>query len=214
MTKKPVNRVIKFLIASSALLYSGWGFVMPVFAIFIVQNIVEGGPTEAAKVAGFAFFIYWSVKSLLQIPISRHLDEHSGEKDDFWFMVLGMIIAGLPPFGFLLASAAWHIYAFEVVHALGMALFVPSWNAIFTRHMDKGREAFEWGIDSTFLGLGAAVTGAIGGIMAALFGFTAIFISAGLISILSGLILLVIHKDILPKDHISPWFLLRKPDIH
>ena len=213
MVKQKVNRVIKFLITSSALLSSGWGFVMPVFAIFIFENIVKDGPNEAAKIAGFAFFIYWFVKSLLQIPISKYLDAHSGEKDDFWFMVLGLILSGLPPFGFLLSSEVWHIYAFEALHAFSMALFVPSWYAIFTRHMDRGKEAFEWGLDSTFLGIGTAITGAVGGIMVVLFGFTAIFVSAGIISILSGLLLLFIHKDILPKDHISPWFFMRRPHL-
>jgi len=210
---KPVNRVIKFLVAGSAFLYTGWGFIIPIFAIFIVQNIDISGPAEAAEVAGFAFFIYWVMKSLFQIPISAFFDKRHGEKDDYWFMVLGLFITGLTPFGFLFSSQPWHIYGLEVLHALGMALYVPSWNAIFTRHMDKGREAFEWALDSTFLGLGAGITGAIGGVIAALFGFTFVFIFAGITNIIGSFVLLLVHKDILPKDHISPWFFPRKPNI-
>jgi len=201
---KYVNKVIKTLIISDFFLHSGWGFFAPVFAIFITENIVAGNVAEAAKVAGFAAAVYWIVKSLLQIPISQYLDKRHGEKDDFWFMVLGLFLASLSPFGFLISSLPWHIYAFQLVYALGMALFVPSWNAIFTRHIDKGREAFEWGMDSTFLGIGAGITGAIGGITVAFFGFKIVFVLVGTLYIVSSLLLLLIHKEILPRDHIFP----------
>ena len=201
---KYVNKVIKTLIISDFFLHSGWGFFAPVFAIFITDNIVAGNAAEAAKVAGFAAAVYWIVKSLLQIPISQYLDKRHGEKDDFWFMVLGLFLASLSPFGFLISSLPWHIYAFQLVYALGMALFVPSWNAIFTRHIDKGREAFEWGMDSTFLGIGAGITGALGGITVAFFGFKIVFVLVGTLYIISSLLLLLIHKEILPRDHIFP----------
>ena len=113
---------------------------------------------KATEVAGFTFLIYWIVKSFLQIPISRYLDAHHGEKDDFWFMVSGLFLAGLVPFGFLISSLPWHIYAFQALHALSMALVVPSWNAIFTRHMDKKRIAFEWSMNSTVIGLGYGIS--------------------------------------------------------
>lgn len=199
---KRINKVIKFMIISSFLLCAAWGFLTPIFAIFILEKITAGSPAKAAEVAGFAFFVYWGVKSILQIPISLHLDKNHGEKDDYWFMVLGLFICALTPLGYLISSAAWHIYSFEVLHAVGLALFVPSWYAIFTRHIDKGREAFEWGMDSTFLGFGTAITGALGGLLAATVGFNVIFILTAVINIISSFILIFIHKDIMIQDHI------------
>jgi len=197
---KAINKVIKILISSDFVLNSGWGLLGPVFAIFLVEKIAAGSSIEGAKIAGFAALIYWLLKSILQIPIGHYLDKNHGEKDDFWFMVLGTFLAGLSPFGFLVSSSAWHIYVLQALHALGMALVVPSWSAIFTRHIDKGREAFEWGIESTSLGLGAGLGGAIGGIMVALFGFKIIFILVGTLTIISALLLLLIHKEIYPQD--------------
>jgi len=208
---KPINRVIKFLIASNFFMYSAWGFLMPIFAIFILQNIQVDGPEDAAKIAGFAFFVYWFVKSLLQIPISLSLDARHGEKDDFWFMILGLIIMGVAPLGFLISKLPWHVYVFEAVHALGMALVIPSWNAIFTRHMDKGREAFEWAMDSTCLGFGVAVTGAIGGLVAATFGFAFLFVAVALVNFFAAFITTLVHKDILPKDHFLSWLPRHRP---
>lgn len=199
---KSINKVIRFLIYSDLFLNSAWGLLGPVFAIFIVQNITVGNAAEGAKVAGFAALFYWIIKSILQIPLSKSFDKRTGERDDFWFMVFGLLIAGLSPFGFLISSLPWHIYLFQIVHAIGMAMFIPSWNAIFTRQIDKDKIAFEWGLDSTFAGFGLGITGAIGGLLAAFFGFKVIFILAGTLTIFSALLLLLIHKDILPRDHL------------
>lgn len=201
---KSINKVVRALIFADFFLGTAWGFLGPIFAIFIVAKINVADPMEAAKVAGFTSSVYWITKSFLQIPISKYFDRRHGERDDYWFMVLGLFLTGLTPFGFLISSLPWHLYAFQVLHATGMALFVPSWNAIFTRHIDKGKEAFEWGMDSTLMGLGAGVAGGLGGIMVAFFGFNVIFILVGSFSIFSSLLLLTVHKEILPRDHIFP----------
>jgi len=201
---KSINKVIKILIFGDLVLNSAWGLVAPIFAIFIVQKIAAGSIVEGAKIAGFASLTYWIVKSILQIPIGRYLDKNHGEKDDFWFMVFGTFLAGLVPFGYLIASQPWHIYSFQVLHAIGMAMVIPSWSAIFTRHIDKGKEAFEWGLESTALGFGAGLAGAIGGILVAIFGFKIIFILVGTFTIVSACLLLPIHKEIAPRDKLFP----------
>lgn len=201
---KSINKVIKVLIGSNVILNAAWGFLAPVFAIFIVQDIVGGSVAEAAKVAGFSSLVYWTVKSSLQIPIGRYLDKNHGEKDDLWFMVIGTFLAGLTPFGFMLSSQSWHIYASQILHAVGMAMMVPSWSAVFTRHIDKGEEAFEWSVNSTSLGFGIGITGALGGVIAALFSFNIIFVLVGSMTILSALLFLLIHKDVAPHDQILP----------
>ena len=201
---KGVNKIIKILIYSDFILNGAWGFVSPFFAIFIMQKITFGNPAKAAEVAGIAAFVYWIFKSILQIPLSKGFDKRMGERDDYWFMIFGLLVASIAPFGFLMATSPWHIYLFQLVHAAGMAMFIPSWNAIFTRHMDKNKAAFEWGIDSTFLGFSIGITGAIGGLMVALIGFKMIFILAGILTLGSALLLLLIHKNILPRDSLIP----------
>lgn len=204
--EKTINKVIRFMIYSDFVLHSGWGLIGPVFAIFILRNIAIGDPSQGIKIAGFASLTYWIVKSILQIPIGKSLDKNHGEKDDFKFMVIGTFLTGLVPFGFMVSSQPWHIYTFHVLHAIGMAMVVPSWSAIFTRHIDKGKEAFEWGLRSTSLGFGAGIAGAVGGIIAGLYGFKIIFILVGSFTMIATLLLLVISKNITPRDHIFPRF--------
>lgn len=195
---KSINRVIKILVISDFFLNCGWGLLSPIFALFIVQKIT-GDVVEGAKVAGFAALSYWIIKSILQIPIGHYLDKNHGDKDDFLFLVSGMFLAGLVPFGFLITSLPWHIYILQGVHAIAMAMAFPPWLAIFTRHVDKGREAFEWSIESTSIGFGAGIAGAIGGILVSLFGFELVFIIVGSFTIFSTLQLFLIHKQMVAK---------------
>jgi len=197
---KLVNKIIRFMIASDFVLNLGWGLLGPIFAIFIVQNITIGSPSDAARVAGFASLSYWATKSILQIPIGRHLDKNHGEKDDFWFMTAGTFIAGFVPIGYLFSFLPWHIYLLQVVYAVGMSMAFPPWLAIFTRHIDKGKEALEWGMESTFLGAGAGIAGGLGGIIASTFGFSAVFAFVSSFTFLSVILLLFIKDDISPKN--------------
>ena len=196
---KSISRVIKTLVISDFFLNCGWGLLGPLFGIFILEKIAGGDTMEAVKVAGFASLIYWVVKSFLQIPIGHYLDKNHGETDDFLFMVIGTLLAGIVPFGYLFASSALEIYLWQVIYAIAMSMVIPPWMAVFTRHIDKGKEAFEWGLESTSIGLGAGIAGAVGGILASFFGFNIIFILVGVFTIFSGLLMTLIRNKIYPK---------------
>ena len=198
---KSINKVIKILTFSDVLLLTGFGFITPIFAIFITQKIQGGG----VEVAGFAMAIYWGVKSILQIPFGRYLDKVRGERDDLWFVVIGNILAALAVFGYIFCYLPWHLYLCQGIYSLGMAMNIPGWSAIFTRHIDKGKEAFEWSTRSTFIGIGAAISGALGGVIAAKFGFNVLFIGVGIFALASALLPFLLYKEIFPKDHFLPW---------
>ena len=197
---KSINKVIKVMIASDVALLTGLGFITPIFAIFITQSITFGDTGEAAKVAGFAMSVYWGVKSLLTIPFGKFLDRNYEEKDDLYFAVIGNILAAGAVFGYIFSSLPWHIYTLQGLYSLGMAMNIPGWTAIFTRHIDKGKEAFEWATRSTLIGIGAAASGALGGMIAAKFGFNVLFIGVGIFVLASALLPFLIYKQLVPRD--------------
>jgi len=194
-----VNKVMRAYIYWDLMVSSAWGLLGPVFAIFLLEKIAIGNVAEGAKIAGFATLFYWMTKAIVQMPISSYLDKNHGEIDDFWFYVVGTAITGLVPFGFLFAVLPWHIYVLQVIHAIGMSMVIPASYAIFIRHVDKGKEAYESGLDSTLFGVGAGITGAIGGILAGYIGFSLIFILTGLFTLSSVFLLFPVRKNMLPK---------------
>ncbi len=197
---KSINKVVRILIASDFLLQAGWGLSGPIFAIFLTDQI-QGGNIE---MVGFIAATYWIVKSIVQPFIAHQLDKNHGEVDDFKFLVIGMYVANLVPLGYIFSTQPWHIFALESVRALAMACVIPTWAGIFTRHIDKGREAFSWSLQSTGIGFAAGIAGAFGGVMAGILGFKIVFVLVSAFGILSSSALLFIKKDIFLKNHFSP----------
>lgn len=194
-----LNRVVKVLIFSDLIFNSAAGLLAPVFAIFIINNI-QGGD---AKVAGIAVGTYWILKSILQIPIGNYLDKNHGEKDDFYFMIAGSLLGSLTFLGFIFASEPWHLYALQALLACGMAMAIPSWGGIFTRHMDKGREGITWSLESSSIGIGAGIAGITGGIIAQYIGFAPLFIAMSIGGVLASLFLFLIKNQIVPRGKVE-----------
>ncbi|MCK4781794.1 MFS transporter [Candidatus Parcubacteria bacterium] len=189
------NKIIKILILSDVALIGGLGFVVPIFAIFLTNNI-QGGNIQ---VAGFAASIYWIVNSLVLIPFGKYLDKNHGEEDDLYFIIIGNILAALAVFGYIFSYLPWHIYCLQAVYALGMGMNIPGYTAIFTRHIDKGKEAFDWSVRGALIGIGTGISGALGGMIAHNFGFETLFIGVTIFILISALLPLLILKNLKSK---------------
>lgn len=190
--KLKINNVVKYLVLSDLIFFAGWGLITPIFAIFIV-NSIQGG---SILVVGIASSIYWILTSILRIPFGIFLDNHKGEKDDYLFLVAGLFIASLIPFGYIFSKFPWHIYVLQAIYGIGLAMSFSGWSAIFTRHIDKGKEATEWGLDATSVGIGTGISAVIGGWAVTRFGFNPVFIVVGILGLIGVALLLGIRNNI------------------
>ena len=197
---KSINKVTKVLILSDIVLLTGLGFVSPIFAIFITDNI-QGGDV---RVAGFAASVYWIILSIVLIPFGKYLDRKHGEKDDLYFIVVGNIVAAFAIFGYIFSEFPWHIYLLQAVYGIGIGMNIPGYAAIFTRHINKGKEAFSWSMRAAFVGIGVGIAGSLGGIIAYRFGFETLFIGVGIFLLLSASLPLLIKKELMPRDKKLP----------
>src|SRR4030042_5207084 len=139
-----MNKVVKILIFSDFFIFFGFGLFAPIFAVFITKQILNANMVTI----GIATMIYWTVTSLLRIPISRFLDKTDGEFDDFISLILGSFILVLVPILYIFAKIPTHIFIIMGFYGLGTALAIPPWYAIFTRHIDKTKEAFTWSMET------------------------------------------------------------------
>jgi len=187
-----INKIIRTLLLSDFIFWSGWGLVSPIFAIFIVVDIRGGNEF----VVGVSTAIYAALSTLLRIPIGLFLDNQPHEKSDLWFASVGLLVSSISTMGFAFAGLPWHIYALQIVHAIGMAMNLSGWTALYTRHIDKGKESTEWGISAVSVGVGGAIAAVVGGWAATNFGFKTLFICVGLLGIVGSLTLLLIRREI------------------
>jgi len=204
VTDFKLPRLVRDFVLADFVLLAGWGLMGPIFSIFVIEKIA--GATLVT--VGITSAIYWLVKSVIQIPIAEYLDRTDGEKDDFMVLLGGLVLSGVAAFLFAFVDTVSKLYAVQFLHAIAFGLYVPSWSAIFSRHLDKNKYALSWSLDSTAIGLASGLTGFIGAAVANSFGFTSVFLAAGVLSLLSALIVFFVPDLILPK----PKAIARKED--
>jgi len=201
-----INHVIKTLVLSDFFVNAGFSVFAPIFAIFITKQI-QNGTIEAV---GFAAAIVQIAKISLEIPIAKFLDKNHGEYDDFYSLIFGSFLIAMVPFMYLIATEVRHVYFISALYGAGIAFIVPPWYAIFSRHIDKLNESFEWSLDSIAIGIAGAGAAAIGGILAQKFGFSFVFIVGGIFAIFGGLNQIKIYKDL--REKVGKGEVLPKPN--
>ncbi len=166
------SKIVVSLMASDFLLQSGWGFVGPVFALFLSQRI-EG---VSIGMVGLAAGVYWITKSTAQPFIARAMDLIKGDKDDMNFLILGLVCMSFLSLGYIFATTIYHIFIIEFFRGLAQAFIVPAWLGMFTHYMDKDWRSFTWAIHSTSVGYALGFTAVFGGVIADRMGFQAVFL--------------------------------------
>lgn len=197
-----INKVIGILIAGNIIFNMADGFLAPIFAVFVVQKISPGD----VGTVGIAIAIYWFVKSIIQIPVSRYLDRTKGENDDLFSLLLGSFMFALVPLLYIIVRDKYELFMVQGLMAFAGALVVIPWNSIFTRHIDSFRIGFEWSLNSSGLGFGLMFATATSGFVAEYFGFRAVFIASSLFFLASGLIFSLLYKFIVPQNHLTKVF--------
>ena len=163
------------------------GFYTPIIAIFVTQYI----PGVTLFVLGVSLAVYSIVKSVFQVPIAKMLDNKKGERDDFYIMLAGIILAILYSLGFLVIKSVLHLYILQVLTGIADACIMAAYYAIFSHHIDKDSQGYEWSLFSVGgITVSAALGGVLGGWIAFDYGFPIIFIIAAVFNLFAAIILI------------------------
>ena len=191
-----LNQVILVIVMAYFVLTTAAGLLPPLFAVFVTTQIA--GATVAS--VGIAITIYWVTKSVLQLFVARFIDRNHGEIDDFYFMIAGGLLNALFISLYYFAASILHIYLLQFLIGIADAMVIPPFYAIFTRHIDKGKEGFEWALFSSFsVGAGSALGGILGGVLGSLVGFRAVFPVVGILTFVATVMLVFLKPYILPR---------------
>ena len=191
-----INKVIKLFVISDFLLFMGWGFISPIFSLFVLYQI-EGATIVTV---GIGTAVYWFFRSVIQPPTAYFLDKHKGEKDDLYALIVALVVVGFASLELATVVSEIHLYLIQIIHGAAFGIYSVAWPSIFSRHMDKGMVAVDWSLDRSSVGMAVAITSIGGAAMAEALGFPAVFILAGIMTIGSALILLFAPKLILPHE--------------
>jgi len=181
-----MNKTLYLLWFSDIFILTGFGLATPIMAIFIKETIVGG----TILAAGIASAIFLSVKALIQIPFSRYIDSH---RDRVRWLWTGTFLIITVPIQYLYAKNVLAIYIAQIVYGIGAGLASSAWLSLWSTHLDKNHEGFEWSIYSATVGLGTGIAALIGGLLATFFGFSETIILMGFLSVIGFVILLFVE---------------------
>ena len=168
---------VRTLLAASAFSNLSAGLLGPIYAIF-VQEI--GGGILAASVAWTVFSL---VTGVLILCFGR-LEDHRLNKR--LMVPVGYFILAFATLGYLFVATSTELFAIEALMGIGVAMLTPAWDAIYSTHLDKGRESSQWAYwdgGTRIIYAGGAM---LGGLVATLYGFKTLFILMALFAFCAG----------------------------
>lgn len=173
------NTIVKAFIISETFLWSAWNFVIPIFPIFVATHVNGGNIAIAAS----AYSTYLLARLLFDIISSRYIF-HMSEVKKFLLTILGITLVSIAYLGFAYSVSVIQIFFFYAIAGIGIGVGYPAKLSLFSGHLDKDKEAVEWGIlDSTVIA-GTALAASLGGFIATEYGFPMLFAIASAVSIL------------------------------
>ncbi len=202
--KSIINNAIKTLLAFIFIFNVSAGLYLPIIAVYITNNIIGG----TLIVVGISTAIYSISKSIIQVLIAKNLDKNKREIADFVFLMIGIFLAVLYSLGYLLIKDYIHLYFLQIIVGVADACIMASYYAIFSHHIDKDSQGFEWSLFSTVgLTLSTALGGIFSGYIASRYGFSLLFVMSAVLNIIAAILLLILfpyvknfRKDIYYKN--------------
>lgn len=182
------NRAIRILLGVNAAVLFAGAMLSPIYAIY-VEKI--GGSLLDASIAGGIFAFVTGVVSL----ISGHYTDKV--KQNELIIALGFFILGLGYFFYLFVNSVLSLFCVQVVIGFGQAISSPSYDAVYSKHLDGRKSGRQWAAWEAMAYITTAIGAIAGGIVATKFGFNAIFVIMSSLSLLSALYIYILPRRVL-----------------
>ncbi len=171
-----VNPIVRAFIVSEMFFWSGWNLINPIFAIFVTQNIT-GGSIEAA---GTAMTIYLISRIMVELVASKSFNQIT-DRTRYIISMIGIICIGFVYLSFSFTTSLISVFVIQVLMGIGFGIVSPAKLALFSEHLDKGKESTEWGLYDAVTLTGMALTATLGAFIAQKYGFNVLFVVSAII---------------------------------
>jgi MFS family permease len=186
-----MNKTLKLLTISDIFIFSGFGLVSPILAVFFKDDLI-GGTLFAAGIASAIFLITHAILQIIFAEVFK-------SKDRRWMLLFGTALIAIVPFGYILSTNIWHIFIMQFIYGIGAGFAYPSWYSLFTSNIKKKESGFQWSIYNSGTSIGTGIAAAVGAWLAGAIGFQYVFVITGVISVVGLLILFRLDKNIAKK---------------
>ncbi|MBU0998604.1 MFS transporter [Patescibacteria group bacterium] len=191
-----MNTKVKLLTLLDVFSLYGINLLSPIFSVFVIEKIDNGN----LKIVGIALAINLLVGQLFSLVMARYFDKTKGNADEYKYLFFGYAVISFLPIFYIWATSIWHIYLLQFIGGIMVAISYPAWRGLYSRNIDRGKEAFEWSFNASANGLKAATAAILSGYIADTFGFNYVFMIAPVMGIIGIIALIKIRKYFLKSS--------------
>lgn len=171
-----MKSALKILLLSSFFFNMAAGLFGPLYAVF-VQRIGGDLLTAGSAYAGFSIAL-----GVMIFFLSRWEDRVKHQEK---LVVAGRGLAVVGFFGYLFIKSPVDLFFVQVIFGVAEAVIVPAFDSLYSRNLDKGKTASEWGMWESMRAIVVGIAAVVGGFIAQLYGFQTLFAIMAVVSILA-----------------------------
>ena len=161
-----MQRELRVLLFTSVLVNLAAGFFAPIYALF-VEDI--GGSLSDA---GTAYSILAVITGVLIFFIGKWEDKIKHQER---LVIWGRFVTFVGFLGYLWVDSVLDLYLVHVVLGVSYALTVPAFQSLYSKHLDKGKYASQWGAWNSWVWIVTGISALAGGFLAEIYGFRVLF---------------------------------------
>ena len=161
-----MKKRLKLLLLLDTFFIVAAGLLGPVYAIYIEQiggNILD---------IGYAWAIFSIFAGVLTLVMGKIEEKHNKRK----MAILGYMIK-IPCFlAYIFIAHPYQLFIIQMILGIATAIGTPAYDALFSRALNKGKEAFEWGMWEFSYNISNAAAALMGSFIVFYFGFDSLFV--------------------------------------
>lgn len=182
------NRAIRILLATNGMILIAGAMLGPIYALFVDR--IGGDLLDAS----FMFAAFAATAGFVTLLSGKYSDR---VKETEVIVALGYSIMALGFFSYIFVSSLMTLLIVQIIIGFGEAVYAPSFDALYSKHLSKGKAGRQWGAWEASNYFTIAFGALSGGLLVTRFGFNAMFVVMGLLCVFSALFILYLPRKVL-----------------
>lgn len=182
------NVALRILLMTDSLVVFSAAMLGPIYALFVRDiggNILDTGLAAAVYTATAGIVVF----------LSGRLSDRVKESE--LVVAAGYALMGTGFFSYILVQSVTELLLVQVLVGLGQALCSPSFDALYSKHLDAKQSGSQWGAWEAMNYFAAAFGALAGSTVASLFGFPVLFTTMGCLAFTSALYIYFLPRRVL-----------------
>ncbi len=161
-----MKRKLHMLLLISALFGLAGGLFGPIYAVFVEEiggNLLDAGGAYSA----------FAISAGLLMYLFGKWEDHFKKQEKL--IILGYAFSCLGFLGYLFIRNPLDLFLVQILFGISESITFPAYDGLYSKHLDKGRFASEWGVSESLDFIMMGIAALAGGFLATLYGFRLLF---------------------------------------